>query len=294
MNNILIAEKIHLNSWVILSTKEARITISEEEKASVVQGIIQCTFKMMERIIGTKSPKNCARDICRSHKQSKTEITRNTILHNILTNTQRLPARPRDFRISLAEQEKDIAESELSDILSSLVHKHLLDPKRDNFPFPRGRPKSDTETSGLAKERRGAFSYYTSSQIKEIIDGILKDSKSRQSIDNAILKSEIFYRFLKYSFEVYLYQMKEDEKAFLNTMRPAIMKYGLGHKRLEELDSSYIFAKDLTPDKIKRLARGYAIGTMNKFQQDGKNILYTVAGLFTLLNAYSSDKGKTT
>lgn len=123
-----------------------------------------------------------------------------------------------------------------------------------------------------------------------MIDEILKDSKSRQSIDNAILNSEVFYRFLKYSFEVFLHQMKEDEQAFPNTMRPAITNYGLGYKSLEELDSSDIFAKNLTPDKIKRLAKGYAVDTMNKFQQDGKNILYTVAGLFTLSNIYGSEK----
>jgi hypothetical protein len=51
--------------------------------------------------------------------------------------------------------------------------------------------------------------------------------------------------------EVYLYQMKEDEHAFLNTMKPATRKYGLGYKKLEELDSSYIFAKDLTRDWLK-------------------------------------------
>jgi hypothetical protein len=47
--------------------------------------------------------------------------------------------------------------------------------------------------------------------------------------------------------------MKEDEEAFMNIMKPEIMKYGLKSKRASELDSSYIFAKDLTYDKIKRL-----------------------------------------
>ena len=73
---------------------------------------------MMERIITTKSPKNRARDWRRPHEQSKTGITRSTVLFNILTNTQKLPARPRDFRINLAEEEKSIGDSELSDILA--------------------------------------------------------------------------------------------------------------------------------------------------------------------------------
>jgi hypothetical protein len=274
-----------------LSANEARITISEKEKAILVQGVIDSALKIMQRIISTKSPKKCARDSSKPHAQSKTNITRGTIFFNILTNNQRLPARPRDFRINLAEEEKDLADSELSDILSSIVRQHFLERKREKLSFPRGRPVSDIKKSGIARGRRGAKSYYTS-QIKQVVDEILKDSKSRESIDNAILKSEIFYRFLKYSFEVSLYQMKEDERAFLNTMKAPINQYGLPYKKLEELDSSYIFVKDLTPDEIKRQAKGLAIVTVKKFQEDGKNILYTVAGLFSLLNVYGLEKGE--
>ena len=82
--------------------------------------------------------------------------------------------------------------------------------------------------------------------------------------------------------------MKENEQAFLNTMSPAIRKYGLRDRSLKELDSLDIYARDFTPDKIDRLAKGYAINTINKFKQDGKNILYTVAALFSVFNVYSS------
>jgi hypothetical protein len=83
-----------------------------------------------------------------------------------------------------------------------------------------------------------------------------------------------------------LYQMKENEDAFLNTMRGPIMKYGLKDKK--ELDSSDILARDLTPDKIKMLSKGYAIFTRRQFQKDGKNVLYTVAFLFFMLDIYGS------
>jgi hypothetical protein len=73
-----------------------------------------------------------------------------------------------------------------------------------------------------------------------------------------------------------------------------IKKYGIGHKRLEELDEYDIFAKDLTPEKINRLSKRYAINTVNNFKKDGKNFLYVVAGLFSLLNVYSLEKGKIT
>lgn len=244
----------------------------------------------MDRIISTKSPRSRARDYSKPHKQSTTDITRNTILFNTLTNKQRLPARPRDFRINLAEEEKNIGSSELSDILTFMVNQVLLEPKRGDFPYLKGRPLSDVKKSGIAKGRTGSYSYYEPSKEKELINEILRDSKSIQLIDNAILNSPIFYRFLKYGFEVYLYQMKEDEDKFMITMKREIMKYGLRHKKANELDNSYILAKDLTYEKIKRLSKGYAINTMKNFKEDGKNILYTVAGLFSLFNVYGLEK----
>jgi len=268
-----------------VSAKEAEITITKEEKAILVQGIIDSTLKMMERIITSKTPKNRARDSFKPYQQSKTAITENTILFNILTNGQQFPARPRDFRASLADDEKNIGMAELSDVLSRMVRRYLLEPKRSNLSFPRGRPKSDTK---IVNERRGRLSYYEQSKIKQITNEVLEDPESISKIDDAILKSGLFYRYLKYGFETYLYEIKENGKAFLNTMRAPIMKYGLKQKELDGLD---IFARDLTPEKIKRLSKAYATNTMKTFQKDGKNILYTIAALFFLLNVYSSEKG---
>ena len=150
---------------------------------------------MMENIITSKSPKKCARDSAKPYQQSKTAVTKSTIFFNTLTNNQKLPARPRDFRASLADDEKSIGMPELSDVLSIMVRQQLLEPKRSNIPFPRGRPKSDTR---ITDERRGRFSYYERSRIKVIIDEVLNDIESINKIDNAILNSEMFYRFLKY------------------------------------------------------------------------------------------------
>ncbi|HYA82989.1 MAG TPA: hypothetical protein VEH06_06005 [Candidatus Bathyarchaeia archaeon] len=235
-----------------------KMTINEQEKEMIVRGIVDSACKMMERIITRQSPKNRTLSFCKPHEQSKKAVTRRTILFNNLTKTQRLPARPRDFRINL-EGQRDILGSELSDILGISVRDYLVKPKRNNFHVSRGRLRSDVEASGIAREP----------QIRKIIYEILSDSKARESIDNAILNSEIFYRFAKYCYEVYLYQMKENEQAFLNTTSAAIRKYGLRHKNTkEESDSLDIYARDLTPAKIDRLAKGYAINTINKIKQD--------------------------
>jgi hypothetical protein len=267
-----------------LTSKQASITISEKEKASLVQGIIDSALKLMERIITDKSAKNRAISWSKSHKQSTTDITSDTILFNIFANVQQLPARPRDFRINLSDDEKKIEGPELSDVLTSIVFDfYVLENNRDSFPFPIGKRKSY-----LAEEDRGRNSYYKPSIIKEAIDEVLRDPKTIKTVDNALVGAEITYKFLKYSFEAGLYQSKENEKAFLNTYKPEIMKYGLAHKTKEELDESWLYVKDLSKEKMKSLAKAYARKQIQQFKEDGKNVLYVVAGLIYLSKAYES------
>lgn len=194
-----------------------------------------------------------------------------------MTNVQRLPARRRDFRLNLSDKEQQIGGPELSDVLASMVRKYMLEPKRDKFPFSRGRPCSNND---LNEERRGRLSYYEESKVKNILDEVLKDSETIRRINNKILGTDLFHRFLKYSYEAAFYQMRTNEGGFLNSFRPAIRKYGLVQKKKEELDDSWIYARDLTPEKIKRLSGSYALDTIKKFGGDERNVLYLVSGVF--------------
>jgi hypothetical protein len=164
---------------------------------------------------------------------------------------------------------------------------NLLNRKRDDFPFPRGRPKSKSN-GYTAEERRGGPSYYEPSKIKEIIDKILKDPQAIKEIDNALIGTEIYYKFIKYSFETALYQIKENEDAFLNSYKPAIRKYGLADKNKEEQNESWIYARDLTENKIKALSERYAHSAIAQFRNEGKNIIYAIAGLLYFRGAYDS------
>jgi uncharacterized FlgJ-related protein len=104
-----------------------------------------------------------------------------------------------------------------------------------------------------------------------------------------LIRAEITYKFLKYSFEAGLYQSKENEKAFLNTYKPEIMKYGLTYKKKDELNESWLYVKDLSKEKLKSLAKTHARNLIQQFKGDGKNVLYVVAGLIIYLNkAYES------
>src|ERR671911_176923 len=173
--------------------------MSDKEKELIVKEITEYTIKFMADCIDRETSKKRAKRFTRPHHQSKTEISKDTIQYNILTKKQELPARPRDFRLKLANEEKNIGMAEMTDILSSSPFLgNLLERHNEKYPFKRGRPNSN-----LAKERRGKPVYYADSDIQKIFDSIITDSKIIEQIDDIITNQEIFPKFLKYSFEVY-------------------------------------------------------------------------------------------
>ena len=219
----------------------------------------------------------------KSHNQSKSAIAKDTIQYNTLIKTQVLPARPRDFRLKLGNEEKNIGMAEMTDILSSTPFLgNILEKQNGKYPFSRGRPNSN---SNLAKERRGKPRYYTVSDIQKISDSIIKDSKILGQIDDIVTNHEIFPKFFNYSFGVYFKEMKENETAFRNSYKPIIMNHKLQHLEKNNVaNNQWIFAKDIDKNKIKELSQKYAHRYKTNLNRQSLNILY-MAGLSMYLES---------
>ena len=156
----------------------------------------------------------------------------------------------------------------MSDALSSISRRHILEHSENNFSYPRGRPSSDSNPDN---ERRGRRSYYDRSRIKKIIDKVLNDKETFEKVDNAVTSSEIFFEHRKYSIEVALHQMKKHEKEFLNTYKPVFKKYSLKGK--EASSSVHINKEDITDELIEKTATGLAHET--KSTENEKRAIYT-------------------
>jgi hypothetical protein len=265
--NILLFEKIQDVYWLLLTDKESRITINTEQKSAITNGIIWGTLTLMNRTIGRESPRKCAAHNSKPFKQSKTALTENTISINILTDSQNLPARPRDFKASLADEEKNIGNPELSDVLASLCRRLILKDSKRNFSNPRGRPISD---SNPTNETRGRKSYYKESNVKQIIAQILDEQEYFENIDKAITSTNIYFQHRKFSIEAGLHQMKTYKKEFLNTYRPVFKRYGLKPSNAQ-------INKDITDELIKKIATGLALDT--KSTEEEKRAIYTQGGV---------------
>ena len=265
---ILLFEKIQDVYWLLLTDEESRITINREQKSAIADGIIWGTLTLMYRTIERESPRKCAARDSKPFKQSKTALTENAISINILTDSQKLPARPRDLKERLADEEKNIKNPELSDALSSICRQLGLERSEDKISYPKGRPSSN---SNLNYERRGRRSSYDKSRMMQIIDEVLSDEELFKKIDDTVTNSEIYSKYRPYSIEAGLLQLKQPQ-AFLNTYKPFIKKYGL-----REVDSkSAIETKDITNEVIKKTAIGSARDT--KLAEDLKKGIYTLGG----------------
>jgi hypothetical protein len=234
-----------------LIDNQSKITLSLGQKSAIADGIIWGTLTLMNSAISRESPDECAAYDSKRFKKSKTAIAENTISINILTNEQKLPARPRDFREILADEEKNIGNPELSDALSSICRRLGLERSEHKPSYPRGRPSSGSNP--YDEKRRRSF-YYGESQMMQVIDEVLSDEAFFKKIDNAITSSEIFSKYRPFSIEAGLNQLKKQQQAFHNTYRPFIKKYGIS-----EGDPKFtIKTEDITNEMIKKTAVGSA------------------------------------
>lgn len=235
----------------------------------------------MEKFITEKSPKSRARSWSKPHRQSQKSLTMDTIFNNVITGKQQLPARPRDFRSNLAEEERKIDYGELSDALARFVRLFIMDRHIDKLPMSRGRPNES-----FSPEHRGRYSYYEFSDLKMQINKILMQPSTMKLIDDSLLKDNILYRFLKYSICSAFYQAKENEQAFLNSFRP----YGLKRQQLElnaEKGWMLVHFKTMSIDKLEQLATGYAINALERLKISKIPLVYEIIVILQLLDNHS-------
>ena len=235
--------------------------LNVEDRAWLKKLILDECRIMMNRIMSRQSPEKIADNFCSTQNQSKERVARNTILFNLMTGSQNLPARPRDFRLNLPEDVRDLSRSQLSDVLSSPVRMNLTDNSRDNFPFKRGRPLNDNQN--LSDESRGRLSYFTASKFNKLIGRLLETDI--EDIKRELLKMDEYYEFLVYSFEANQIQFLTNEGAFMKSQAPALMKYGI-----PDISST----KLMTPGQIHGWAEEQAKREVKNPSNDGIKILF--------------------
>lgn len=261
-------------------TTETEKNREKDDEGSLVEAICVAIERMMEKIMTKKSPKERASFWCHSHNQSQKRSTFDSVFYNLITGKQRLPARPRDVRLNLAEKERTIDWGELSDVLAKLVALNIIDGHRDNFPLPRGRPNRE-----LSPEYRGRNSYYVFSDLKNLISEVLKDPSMITSINGRLVSNKQLYGFLKYSYACIIHQAKQNEHSFQNTFRP----YGMTEQQLElngKREGPRILFKDISDKKLEQLAGAYAKRAIENLESNRIPIIYLVAILLDIGQVY--------
>lgn len=254
--------------------------VPHEDQEIDVNEICFAIEKRIEKIITEKSARNRAKVWSKTYSQSKKRLTFDSILSNIMTDKQQLPARPRDIRLNLSQEEKEIKGPELSDTLVRLQELNIIDGHRDNLPLGRGRPKRQ-----LSKEKRGRLSYYEFSGLKKAVSDIIQNQIMASSINEKLIKSGKLYGFLKYSFECAFYQAKENPSEFLNTFRP----YGVLEPQLElnkKKEGNWMRFRDMSPKRLKQLAGAYANRVIEEgYKKNHIPIIYDIMAMCDILDS---------
>lgn len=210
-------------------------------------------------------------------------IAESYTLFNVLIGRQKLPAHPRDFNLDLPDGQK-IARWDFHVVLLSLVRSGLLQNKKHDFPYSRGRPMEQR----LGEERRGNPGYYEESELKRIIDECLSDGKILKKINKLILRSDQLRKFIIYSLQTHLYQIRFSENAFRSSNRPAITEYGI--RQVVDIDGSWVLVRDLSDQRLDRLSEAYAYRTIQEFKITRGKSLYMLLITSFILVLSSTEK----
>lgn len=253
--------------------KATTTTLSEAQKEALCKIIIYGTLEVMEQTVKRESPTDCAAHDSNKYNQSRTRITDNILSISLLFDNLPLPSSARDFRRTLPDEENKIGKVQLSDVLSSLTRRQLLESTKNLPSYPRGRPSSEPS---FDDERRGRGPYYEEAQIKQIIDEILSDPQCYSKIDRIITNSEVYLEHRAYSIEAKLRQLKEyGEGAFLTTLKPIIKKNDFNH--IEGTDSPSIKPTDIDDYAIKRMSKDLALNAKSTDKE--KKAIYVAGGI---------------
>ena len=244
------------------------LELSDEQKNFITKGIIKGTIELMKSTVTSETLQKRSKRFTKPYFQSKNAITKDTIQYNILSEIQILPARPRDFRKKLEEEERNIDKHELSDIFSTPILKNLITRKKEKYPFKRGRPNSD-----LAEERRGAFSYFEKTELLQIIEIILRDSERLKKIDDNVTHDKVYQEFVTYAYGVKKEVKQRNEIAFRNSYKPIKHKEESNNSKKEKLhkiSKNQDLISKFNNNKTEKLVQEYNIN----LERDELNILY--------------------
>jgi hypothetical protein len=259
---------------------DARIP-AEDDGDKIVSAIVGAAAKLIERKTAEKSPKELAKLQMGAHAQSRKSMVYDSVLHNTLSNKQKFPARPREFRRQLGEPIQKIGSAELSDNLASLARTGLLINKREKFPIPRRAPRKD---SYLAEEPRGMRSYYEPSEVKKLVDQVLADETLVRKLTDRLIQSGLLYKLIRYENCVLLYQARLNKQSIFNTYATSGLSEARTTLNADRLSGSpMILVRDLTDEKIEALADAYARAEIHRFETDPNLVLYRLLANLTFL-----------
>jgi hypothetical protein len=198
-----------------------------EQEIQIVEKILAGIFEVLNSIITQHSPEDYAKSLSGPQRRSKKPITHTSILYNVTTHKQNLPAEPRKIRANLPEDLKDINSTDLWKILNSLARTKFLRSEPNTIRCIRGRPKS----RGFEDSNRGGkpSSHDKTEELKKVIK-ILTKPEAKKLINTRLKDTGLLFKFTKYKKLVLFYQIRNhDIEALWDNVKPFRIKQNINN-----------------------------------------------------------------
>jgi hypothetical protein len=261
-----------------------------EQEIQIVEKILAGIFEVLNSIMTRHSPKDYAKSLSGPQRRSKKPIAHTSILYNVATHKQNLPAEPRKIRDNLPEGLKDINSTDLWKILKSLARTKFLHYEPHTIRRIRGRPKSrGFEDNNLG----GKPSLHDKTEALENVIKILTKPEAKKLINTRLKDTGLLYKFKKYQNLVLFYQIRNhDIEALWDNVKPFGIKQNINNiadekEREKKRKASEVFLqriKNLSEQDLEHEAGQKAEADIIKHAGDEDLFINIIAGLLGYTN----------
>jgi len=255
------------------------LTLTRQEKNNIVDALAAAFIKIVQSVMRVQA-KERARSFQGVHRQSRKALAVDSMLYNVLSKRQPLPARPQDFRKMITEEERGIHRAVLYDALASLEDIDVLRNIRGKVRSHWGRPT--TEEANRVDETRGMPSRYDEGQLIVTVNALLEDDEIVEMLASSLIKTDHFYQYEKYCYATMFYEMRDNVAAFFNNYKSIGMTEARARLNARNNGGRLILIRSLTDEQLEILAAKYATATLREYEKEPNIVLYRLLALIAL------------
>ena len=262
--------------------EDSFVLTDEEIARRTLYGISE----MLNSIMSRNTPKDYAKSLCGTHRQSIKSRTRTAVLDYIINEEHHYVNEPRHILQELPANLQNIDGSDFTDILRQFCRTFFLRNTRDKPKENRGRPE---ERAYEETDFGGRYSSYESTDeyLEQVLHALKKPEIGR-IIDQLLLENGLLYRYQKYKWEI-LYNLirNYEEEKFWNVVKDfRYVNAELSKKSSKEIEAYFNKIKGLDDNDVESEVEKATRLSLLRHNNNDNFFIYVIAGVISMANIF--------